>query len=70
MTAGRPVATLGDLDGVLDRLGAAVEERGLVRAGDRRAVEQALGELDVRVVRQDREVGVQEAVDLRLARAR
>ena len=55
-----------DLDGVLDRLGAGVEERGLDRSADRRPRRQPLGELDVRVVRDDREVGVQEAVDLRV----
>ena len=54
----------GDLDGVLDSLGAGVEERGLLGARDRRPLEQPLGELDVGLVRQDREVGVEEAVDL------
>ena len=34
-----------ELDGVLDRLGAGVEERRLRRAGERREREQALGEL-------------------------
>ncbi len=55
-----------DLDGVLDRLGAGVEERGLDRSVDRRPLRQSLGELDVGVVRNDREVGVQEAVNLRV----
>jgi hypothetical protein len=62
---GRPAGGVpGDLHGVLDRLGARVEERGLLGARDRRDVDQALGQLDVGLVRHDREVGVQEAVDL------
>ena len=61
---------LGDLDGVLDGLGAAVEERRLRRPRDRQPGAQLLGQLDVRVVRHDREVGVQEARDLIAHRAR
>ena len=61
---------LGDLDGVLDGLGAAVEERGLRRPADGQPLAQLLGELDVGVVRHDREVGVEEARDLCLDGAR
>ncbi len=53
-----------ELDGVLDRLRAGVEEGGLRRAGDRGSLEQPLGELDVELVRDDREVGVGETVEL------
>jgi hypothetical protein len=53
-----------ELHRVLDRLGAGVEERRLRRAGDRRALDQALRQLDVRLVRDDREVGVGEALEL------
>jgi hypothetical protein len=55
-----------ELDGVLDRLGAGVEERGFHRAGDRRGRDEALGERDVELVRHDREVGVEEARGLLL----
>ena len=60
----------GNLDGVLDRLGARVEERDLLGPRDRRALDQPLGQLDVGLVRQDREIGVEEAVDLRVERRR
>ena len=53
-----------ELDGVLDRLGAGVEERGARLAADRRERAEPLGELDVALVRDDREVGVQEALGL------
>src|SRR5207344_712724 len=42
------------------------EERGLLGAGDRRPLDQPLGQLDVGLVRQDREIGVEEPVDLRV----
>ena len=57
-----------ELDGVLDGLGAGVEERRLRRAGERRDRGQALGVLDVDLVRDDREVGVEEARGLLLHR--
>ena len=57
-----------ELDRVLDRLRAGVEERRLRRPGDRRPLEQPLGELDVGLVRDDREVGVREALELLLRR--
>jgi hypothetical protein len=53
-----------ELDGVLDRFGARVEERRLGRAAERRALDQPLGELDVGLVRDYGEVGVREARDL------
>ncbi len=53
-----------ELDGVLDRLGAGVEEGGLDRPGDRRALAQPLGERDVGLVGDDGEVGVAEPVEL------
>ena len=49
-----------ELDRVLDCFSAGVEERGFRRAGDRRGLDQALGERDVRLVGDDREVGVKE----------
>ena len=55
-----------ELDGVLDGLGARVEERGLRRAGERRHREEPLGVLDVDLVRDHREVGVEEARGLLL----
>jgi hypothetical protein len=61
---------LGDLDGVLDGLGAAVEECGLRGPADRQTPAELLGQLDVRVVRHHREVRVQEARDLRMHGAR
>ncbi len=57
-----------DLDGVLDRLGARVEERDPNVATDRREGAEALGELDVHLVGQHREVGVDEAGGLLLDR--
>ena len=54
----------GELDRVLDRLGAGVEERGLDRPGDRDERRQPLRHGDVRLVRDDREVGVAEALEL------
>ena len=53
-----------ELDGVLDRLGTGVEERGPGLAGDRDERAEALGELDVGLVRDDRVVGVQESTCL------
>jgi len=58
---GRPAGVAArELDGVLDGLGAGVEERGLRRARERRERGQPLGVLDVDLVRDDREVGVEE----------
>ena len=54
----------GELDRVLDRLGARVEERGPGRAGNRDERAQALRELDVGLVGDDRVVGVKEALGL------
>ena len=56
-----------ELDGVLDRLGARVEEGGL-GPGDRGQLGEPLGELDVDLVGDDREVGVREAGHLVLRR--
>ncbi len=55
-----------ELDRVLDRFRAGVEERRLRGAGERRDREQPLGERDVHLVRDDREVGVEEARGLLL----
>ena len=66
ITAGPLGVEAGELDRVLDRLGAGVEERRLGGAAERGALEQALGELDVELVRDDREVGVREALELLL----
>ena len=63
-----PRVGAGELDRVLDRLGAGVEERRLQRAGDRDALREPLGERDVRLVRDDREVGVGEAIELLVRR--
>ena len=49
-----------ELDRVLDRLGARVEEGGFRLPGDRRGVDETLGEGDVHLVRDDREVRVHE----------
>ena len=57
-----------ELDRVLDRLGARVEERRLGRLANRRKRRQPLGELDVDLVGDDREVGVREPLELRLRR--
>ena len=50
--------------GVLDRLGAGVEERAARLAGDRGEHTQPLGELDVALVGDDGEVRVQEPLRL------
>ena len=55
-----------ELDRVLDRLGAGVEEGRLRRPAERREREQALGQRRVDLVRDDREVGVREALELLL----
>ena len=57
-----------ELDRVLDRLGARVEEGGLRRAVEGGQREQALGELGVDLVGDDSEVGVGEALELLLRR--
>ena len=64
-TAGRDAR---DLDGVLDRLGAGVEERRPRRAGERDDPAEPLCELDVRRVGHDREIGVDEPGRLLLDR--
>ena len=66
ITAGPLRVRARELDRVLDRLRAGVEERRLRRPGDRRPLEQPLGERDVELVRHDREVGVGEALELLL----
>ena len=66
MIAGRPRVRARELDGVLDRLRAGVEERRLRGAAERRDREQPLGERDVDLVRDHREVGVEEARGLLL----
>ena len=53
-----------ELDRVLDRLRPGVEERRAGRAGDRDERAQPLGEGDVRLVRDDRVVRVEEALGL------
>jgi len=55
-----------ELDRVLDGLGAGVEEGGLEVAADRDELEEPLGERNVVLVGDDREVGVREALDLLL----
>ena len=57
-----------ELDRVLDGFGAGVEERRLRGPGERRDREQPLGERHVHLVRDDREVGVEEARRLVLHR--
>src|SRR5205823_15062640 len=57
-----------ELDRVLDRFGARVEERGLRRTAERRRPAQPLGKRDVDLVRGDREVRVREAAGLLLDR--
>ena len=52
-----------ELDGVLDRLGPGVEERSSRLAADRGESAEPLGELDVALVRDDGEVGVQEPLE-------
>ena len=49
-----------ELDRVLNRFGAGVEERSFRRAGDRHSLDETFAERDVRLVGDDREVGVQE----------
>ena len=58
----------GDLDGVLDRFGAGVEQRALLRVVARRDAVEGLGDGDVGLVRRDHEAGVRELRDLRLHR--
>ncbi len=53
-----------ELHGVLDRLGAGVEERSSCLAADRHEGAETLRELDVPLVRHDGEVRVQEALRL------
>jgi hypothetical protein len=53
-----------ELDGVLDRLGTGVEECGACRAANRGQLAEPLGELHVALVRDNGEIGVQEAIDL------
>src|ERR671937_411820 len=66
---GRPLGVrAGELDRVLDRLRARVEERRPLWPRDRRKGDQPLAELDVDLVRDDREVGVAEARELLLRR--
>ncbi len=57
-----------ELDRVLDRLGAGVEEGDARLAGDRHEVDEALREPDVVLVRDDREVRVREPRRLLLHR--
>ena len=64
---GRPTRVRArELDRVLDRLRPRVEEGGLGGAAERRDRDQALGKLDVDLVRDHREVGVGEARELLL----
>ncbi len=53
-----------ELDRVLDRLGACVEECGASLTADRRKCTQALGELDVALVWHHREVRMEEPIHL------
>ena len=55
----------GDLDGVLDRLGAGVEQRDALRVVARGQPVELLADVDVPLVRGDREAGVGELGDLR-----
>ena len=57
-----------DLDRVLDGLGAGVEERCLRRTRERGYSDEALCQLDVDLIRDYREVGVEEALKLRRRR--
>jgi hypothetical protein len=50
-----------DLDGVLDRLGAGVDQEGLLRRRVRGDAAERLGHLDVGLVHADREAEVLEA---------
>lgn len=54
----------GDLDGVLDGLGAGVEEGGLLLVVARRQLGERLGDRDVALVRRDHEAGVGEVLQL------
>ena len=64
---GRPLrVAASELHGVLDGLRAGVEEGGLRGTRERRDRGQALGVVDVDLVRDDREVGVEEAPGLLL----
>ncbi len=54
----------GDLDRVLDRLGARVEQRGGLREGARASGRQLFADLDVTLVGVHHETGVGEARDL------
>ena len=64
-----PRRRAGDLDGVLDRLGARVDEdRLLLLAGARRQLGQAAADLDVGLVDADHEALVEVLVGLRLDR--
>ena len=53
-----------ELDSVLDRLGAGIEERSTRLPGDRCQRAETLRELDVALVRDDREVRVEKPVGL------
>src|SRR6476620_4883441 len=66
-TAGRPVAAR-ELDGVLDGLGAAVDEHALGGAHARRVLREQAADLDVALVGDDHRHLVEEAVDLRVHR--
>ena len=63
-TAGASRRGAGDLDRVLDRLGAGVEEHGLRRGLARPELVQPARDLDVRLVHPDHEALVEETVDL------
>ena len=58
----------GDLDGVLDGLGAGVEERGPLLVVARGQLGELLADLDVLLVGRDHEAGVGEVGDLSLHR--
>ena len=58
----------GDLDGVLDRLGAGVEQRGALVVVARGELVERLGDGDVALVRRDHEARVGERLDLGLDR--
>jgi hypothetical protein len=55
----------GDLDGVLDRLGAGVDQHRLLLVRARREVGQHPAHLEVRLVRRDREARVDQLAGLR-----
>lgn len=54
----------GDLHGVLDGLGAAVEQRGLLGVVARGQLGEGLGDRHVALVRRDHETGVREVLEL------